>query len=67
MVNTAKIKGRMAEKGFTNRKMARTVKLSEFSFRKQLKNEVPMRLDTAKKMQTELNITDEEFPEFFLI
>ena len=67
MINTSKIKGRMAEKNVTNKELSKCVSLSEFSLRRQLRNEIPMRLETAQKIQTRLDITDLEFPEFFLI
>lgn len=67
MINTSKIKGRMAEKNVTNKELSKCVSLSEFSLRRQLRNEIPMRLETAQKIQIRLDITDLEFPEFFLI
>lgn len=66
MINTSKIVGRMAEKNITRRKLAKDVHLSEYSLRKQIKNIVPMKLGTAQIIQKSLDISDAEFPSFFL-
>lgn len=67
MINTLKIKGRMAEKGLTNQKTSQRMNMCAYTFRRKIKNEVPMTLEEAENLAIILDITIEEFPESFLI
>ena len=66
MINSAKIKGRIAEKGLTNQEIAPQIPCSAHTFGKKINNGTPMTLEEAIILSNILCITKEEFPEFFL-
>ena len=66
MINTAKIKGRMAEKEETIQKLAPKIPCTPYTLGQQISNKKPMTITTAEKLAELLSITDEEFVEFFL-
>jgi len=66
MINTAKIKGRITEKEKTIQSIAPEIPCSPYTLGQQIGNKVPMTLDTAEKLCEILEITNEEFSDFFL-
>lgn len=66
MVNTEKVKGRIVEKHKTIQIIAPKIPCHPYTLGRQIANKKPMTLETAEILSEELDITDEEFPEFFL-
>lgn len=66
MVNTQKIKGRIVEKGKTIQSIALKIPCSGYTLGQKIANETPINLDEVMVLCDELDITAEEFPEFFL-
>ncbi len=66
MINTAKMKGRITEKGRTIQNIAPEIPCTPYTLGQQIGNKVPMTLDTAEKLCEILDIEDVEFAEFFL-
>lgn len=67
MINTAKIKGRIVEKGLTIQAIAPKIPCSAYTLGQKIGNESPMNLEEAMVLVEELDITKEEFADFFLI
>lgn len=65
MINTAKLKGRIAEKEKTIQIIAPEIPCSPYTLGQQILNKVSMNLDTAEKLCEILDITEDEFAEFF--
>lgn len=66
MINTAKVKGRITEKGKTIQIIAPQIPCSPYTLGQQINNKKPMTITTAEKLCKILDIGDEEFTEFFL-
>lgn len=66
MVNTEKIIGRMAEKNKTRQDTAEYLNMSTYTYRKKLHNRTPMTLEEASDLAIFLDISEEEFSDFFL-
>lgn len=66
MVNTAKIKGRIVEKGKTIQSIAPKIPCSPYTLGQKIANESPMNLEEVSILCDELDITMEEFEDFFL-
>lgn len=66
MVNTAKIKGRIVEKGKTIQSIAPKIPCSPYILGRKIANESPMNLEEASILCDELDIMEDEFAEFFL-
>lgn len=66
MVNTAKIKGRIVEKEKTIQSIAPKVPCSPYTLGQKIANETPINLEEIIVLCDELDITEREFPEFFL-
>lgn len=66
MVNTAKIKGRIVEKEKTIQLIAPKIPCSAYILGRKIANESPMSLEEASILCNELDITEDEFAEFFL-
>lgn len=66
MVNTAKIKGRIVEKGKTIQSIAPKIPCSPYTLGQKIANETPINLDEVIALCDELDISKEEFAEFFL-
>ena len=66
MINTAKIKGRIVEKGKTIQSIAPKIPCSPYTLGQKLLNETPMNLEEAIILSDELDITKDEFADFFL-
>lgn len=65
MVNTVKVKGRIVEKNKTIQKLAPKCGYTAYTLGKMISNKTPMTLDVSKKLSEELDITNEEIPDFF--
>ena len=66
MLNTAKIKGRIVEKGKTIQAIAPKIPCSAYTLGQKISNETPINLDEVMVLCDELDIIQEEFAEFFL-
>lgn len=66
MVNTAKLKGRIVEKGKTIQSIALKVHCSPYTLGQKIANETPIKLDEVMVLCDELEIKEKEFAEFFL-
>ena len=66
MVNTAKIKGRIVEKGKTIQAIAPKIPCSPYTLGQKIANETPINLEEVIVLCDELDITENEFSEFFL-
>lgn len=66
MVNTQKIKGRIVEKGKTIKSIAPKIPCSPYTLGQKIANETPINLDEVIVLCGELDITEQEFSEFFL-
>jgi hypothetical protein len=66
LINSLKIKGRMAENQKTFQQLATKVNCTPYTLGRKVANKVPMTLEEANILAIELKITDEEFGEFFL-
>ena len=66
MVNTQKIKGRIVEKGKTIQSIAPKIPCSPYTLGQKIANETPINLDEVIVLCGELDITEQEFSEFFL-
>lgn len=66
MVNTAKIKGRIVEKGKTIQSIAPKIPCSAYTLGQKILNETPINLEEVMTLCKELDIKENEFAEFFL-
>lgn len=66
MVNTLKLRGRIREKGLTQKDVAAMLNVSETTVGAKINNRSPITLDEADKLSEMLGISDEEFVVFFL-
>lgn len=66
MVNTAKIRGRIVEKGKTIQVIAPKIPCSAYTLGQKLANETPINLEEVIVLCDELDIKKDEFAEFFL-
>lgn len=66
MVNTAKVKGRIVEKGKTIQSIAPKIPCSPYILGRKIANENPINLDEVIALCEELDIEKDEFAEFFL-
>ena len=67
MVNTNKIKGRMAELGITQKDMAQSLSLAMPTISQKINNKRPMTLDEADKVADKLNIPDSDYATYFFV
>lgn len=65
MINTNKIKGRMAELRITQKDVATGLKLAQPTVNQKINNIRPMDLDEAEKLSLMLKIPDCEFVDYF--
>lgn len=65
MINTAKIKGRMAELGLTQSDVAKALGLSPSTVSQKINNVRALSLDEAEELSALLNIDVGDFGEFF--
>ena len=66
MVNTAKVKGRIVEKGKTIQSIAPKIPCSPYTLGQKIANETPINLEEVLILCDELEIKEDEFAEFFL-
>lgn len=67
MINTKKIKGRLAELGLTQRDVAQVLDIAQPTANQKINNIRPMDLDEAKKLAILLDLKVEEFQRYFFI
>lgn len=65
MINTLRIKGRMAELGITQRVLAEALNLSQSTVSLKLKGRRPMLLGEAERIAEKLSIDDADFGRYF--
>lgn len=65
MVNTLKLKGRIAEQDTTISKLASSMGLTAYSLGRKIGGRSIMTLDEANKLQNLLNISDNDFMSYF--
>lgn len=65
MLNTDKVRGRMAEMRITQQDVARGLGLSPATVSQKLNRVRPMNLDEAERLAIMLRISNEEFGEYF--
>ena len=66
MLNSLKIRGRITEKGKTIGLIAPKMGMTSYTLGQKILNKKPMSLDEAQHLAKELDITEDEFKEFFL-
>ncbi len=66
MINTAKLKGRIVEKGKTIQAIAPKIPCSPYTLGQKIANETPINLEEVITLCNELDIKEDEFAEFFL-
>lgn len=66
MINSSKIKGRIVEKGKTIQEIAPKIPCSAYTLGQKIANEAPISLSEVEVLMNELDITQNEFAEFFL-
>lgn len=65
MVNTAKIKGRIVEKGKTIQSIAPKIPCTPYTLGQKISNETPMHIEEAEILMEELEIPVNEIVEYF--
>ncbi len=65
MINSNKIKGRMVELGYTQKDVAKKLRLSTPAVNQKINNARPTNLDEAKAIAEMLNIENEDFGVYF--
>lgn len=65
MVNTSKIKGKMAELGITQKELAKVLGISSSTMSLKLNNARPFTLEEAASIADALKIDDAQFIEIF--
>lgn len=65
MINTNKVKGRMAELQLTQKDVADSLGLAQPTINQKINNIRPMDLDEAEKLSDLLNIPPDEFAIYF--
>lgn len=65
MINTLKLKGRIAEKGKTIQALAPKIPCTPYTLGQKIANEAPMQIEEANTLANELDIKDSEIVEYF--
>lgn len=65
LINTNKIKGRIAEMGLTQKEVADTLNIAQSTVSQKINNIRPMNLDEAMKMADLLHLKPDEFGKYF--
>lgn len=65
MINTSKIKGRLAEMGLTQKDVAKALGIAQPTVNQKINNIRPMDLEEAEKLSVLLGIKPEDFQVFF--
>lgn len=66
MINSRKIKKRMADYSITQKQLAKELGIATPTINQKINNVRPMDLDEAEKIAEVLKISNQEFKEFFL-
>lgn len=66
MINSNKLKGRIVEKGLTMQLLAPKIGCTPYTLGQKISNESPMYLEEVIVLVKELDITSDEFADFFL-
>lgn len=67
MINSKKIKGRLVELGMTQKDISSYLGISQPTVNQKINNIRPMGLDEAEKIADLLQISSEEFREYFFV
>lgn len=67
MVNTNKIKGRLAELGLTQKDVAKVLNIAQPTVNQKINNIRPMNLSEAEQLSNLLKLTPQEFQVYFFI
>lgn len=65
MINTAKLRGKIVEKGKTIQSLAPKIPCTPYTLGQKIANETPMQIEEATTLANELEIVDEEITEYF--
>lgn len=65
MINTAKLRGRIVEKGKTIQTLAPKIPCTPYILGRKIANESPMQIEEATNLANELEIPDSEITEYF--
>ena len=65
MINTAKMRGRIIEKGKTIQTLAPKIPCTPYTLGRKISNETPMQIEEATILANELEIRDDEIVEYF--
>lgn len=65
MINTNKIKAALVEKGFTQRSLAREMKIAKNTLNAKINGKAPISIEEATKLAEFLNLSKEEFDAIF--
>lgn len=65
MINTAKLKGRIIEKGKTIQLLAPKIPCTPYTLGQKISNETPMRIEELEILANELEIPKNEIVEYF--
>lgn len=65
MINTSKVKGRLAELSLTQKDVATALGIAQPTANQKINNNRPMDLDEAEKLANLLRLTPEEFQPYF--
>lgn len=65
MINTAKIRGRIAEKGLTLQSLSKELNISPYTLERKISGQSKMTLEEAELLQRFLAIPDGNFEEYF--
>jgi len=65
MINSAKLRGRIVEKGKTIQVLAPKIPCSAYTLGQKIANETPMQIEEASILINELEIPQEEIVEYF--
>lgn len=66
MINSAKLRGRIVEKGKTIQKIAPKIPCSAYTLGQKISNGSPINIEEVMVLCNELDITKDEFADFFL-
>lgn len=65
MINTAKIRGRIVEKGLTLQSLSKVMNISPYTLGRKISGKSKMTLEEAELLQRFLAIPDGKFEEYF--
>lgn len=65
MINTAKVRGRIVEKGKTIQSLAPKIPCTPYTLGQKISNETPMHIEEAQVLINELEIPKDEITDYF--